>query len=323
VRPFFSVLVPVYRTEHFLEQCLRSVKAQTFGGWECVVVNDGSTGAPPERWGRGQAPSWSPKVELAGVPLPEQARRIFDAVAEGDARFRYVAQVNAGLGEARNAGLRHAEGERVVLLDSDDYLAPDYLERARAAIVAHPRGVVHGDLTCLVNGEPRPFSALGRVPRPNNLRTMLVYPAWTMTPINYFWPVDALRAEGIAFVKHRGEDSIFNLDNLLAHTRRGGRLEFINTGGRYWYRRFGEQMSVGATFAQEQLESMRDYVRGRAPDFAALGLRYRALAELFAVRQDLYLRRMHSDRARTRWAYNVVAKGLSAVSALLSGARSV
>ncbi|MDD7369153.1 MAG: glycosyltransferase family 2 protein [Berryella intestinalis] len=105
MQPRVSVIVPVYNVERFLEECLDSVLAQTFPDFEVVCVNDGSTDSSP---------------------------LILEQYRARDERIVVVSQENAGLSAARNTGLRHARGEYVAFLDSDDYLAPSMLEKTVA-----------------------------------------------------------------------------------------------------------------------------------------------------------------------------------------------
>ncbi len=95
LRPFVSVLVPVYNVEKYLRQCLDSLVGQTLRNIEIVCVNDGSTDSSPEI-------------------LREYARR--------DARIVVVDKPNGGLPSARNAGLGAARGEYVGFVDADDYV---------------------------------------------------------------------------------------------------------------------------------------------------------------------------------------------------------
>ena len=100
--PAFSVIVPLYDCERYVEECLESLKAQTFPDFEALVVNDAS-------------PDNSPAI----------ARRI----AGSDERFRFFDMPeNRGLAAVRNRGLDEARGNIVVFLDSDDLLAPCALE---------------------------------------------------------------------------------------------------------------------------------------------------------------------------------------------------
>ncbi|MDA2806044.1 bifunctional glycosyltransferase/CDP-glycerol:glycerophosphate glycerophosphotransferase [Nocardiopsis suaedae] len=95
--PVLSVIVPVYNVERYLGACLDSLRGQTLGDLEIVVVDDGS---------------------------PDDSARIAAEHAERDPRVRIVRQDNAGLGAARNTGVRHADGDFLAFVDSDDAIPP-------------------------------------------------------------------------------------------------------------------------------------------------------------------------------------------------------
>lgn len=97
--PRVSVIIPAYNTARYIGETLESVLAQTFSDYEVIVVNDGSPDTP----------------ELEKVILKYQDH------------IRYIRQQNRGLGGARNTGIRHARGEFLAFLDSDDVWLPDFL----------------------------------------------------------------------------------------------------------------------------------------------------------------------------------------------------
>lgn len=99
--PLVSILVPVYQTERYLEQCLDSLLAQTLKDIEIICVNDGST---------------------------DQSGEILRRYQAMDHRIKVVEKENGGLPSARNAGLDAARGEYVGFVDSDDYAAPEMFE---------------------------------------------------------------------------------------------------------------------------------------------------------------------------------------------------
>jgi len=104
--PEVSVIMPVYNGAPFLERAFRSLRAQTFPAWECLVVDDGST---------------DESYEVACR---------FNAL---DPRIRPLRlSINSGLSAARNAGLRQARGTMIVYLDCDDEFYPDHLGRVHA-----------------------------------------------------------------------------------------------------------------------------------------------------------------------------------------------
>ncbi len=106
-----SIIIPVYRVEHTLRRCIDSVLAQDFTDWEMWLIDDGS---------------------------PDGSPQICDEYAVADGRIRVVHQANAGLGAARNTGLKRATGEYVTFIDSDDYLAPDTYSQLMQTLAAHP-----------------------------------------------------------------------------------------------------------------------------------------------------------------------------------------
>lgn len=95
-----SIIVPMYRVEEYISDCIESVLAQTQHSWELICVNDGS---------------------------PDASGKIADDYAIKDARIRVIHQRNQGVSAARNAGLDDAVGEFVSFIDGDDWIAPDFL----------------------------------------------------------------------------------------------------------------------------------------------------------------------------------------------------
>lgn len=106
----FSIIVPVYNAESFLDSCIGSVKAQCFSDWELILVDDGS-------------------VDQSGKKLDDYALE--------DARIQVFHQNNCGQFFARQKGICLATGDYIVFLDSDDVLEPDCLEVLRCAVLAH------------------------------------------------------------------------------------------------------------------------------------------------------------------------------------------
>lgn len=99
--PLISVIVPVYKVEQYLDQCIRSIVEQTYRNLEIILVDDGS---------------------------PDNCGAICDAWAAKDERIRVIHQNNSGGGAARNAALDAASGELISFVDSDDYISRDMLE---------------------------------------------------------------------------------------------------------------------------------------------------------------------------------------------------
>lgn len=103
-----SIIVPIFNTEKYLHQCLDSILSQSYGNFECLLINDGSTDA--------------------------SASICREYVAK-DARFRYFEKENGGVSSARNLGIERSGGAYITFIDSDDWVEFDYLEVLYSAII--------------------------------------------------------------------------------------------------------------------------------------------------------------------------------------------
>ena len=95
-----SIIVPVYNVEKYLNQCLQSIKNQSYKKFEVIMINDGST---------------------------DNSKTICETYIK-DSRFVLINQKNQGLSGARNTGLENASGEYILFVDSDDWLEKNCLK---------------------------------------------------------------------------------------------------------------------------------------------------------------------------------------------------
>ena len=100
-----SIIVPVYNVENYLEECLDSIKNQTYRNIEVILVNDGST---------------------------DNSQAICEHYCEQDNRFHLINQANQGQSVARNNGVVTSTGEFITFVDSDDVASATYLENLYA-----------------------------------------------------------------------------------------------------------------------------------------------------------------------------------------------
>lgn len=145
--------MPAYNSGAYIAEAVRSVQAQTYPDWELVVVDDGSTD------------------ETAGIVRD---------ISRADARVRYIFQQNGGQGKARNAGLRHARGDLIAFLDSDDLWLRDKLElqvevlrREKADLVFSDGFIFEGEDT---ESDSQTFAVIcGRYAGAEMLRLLLIF----------------------------------------------------------------------------------------------------------------------------------------------------
>lgn len=105
-----SIVIPLWNKAPYVRRCLDSVLAQTYGDFEAVVVDDGSTDDGPDQ-----------------------------VAAIGDGRIRLIRQSNGGVAVARNRGVAEARGEWVAFLDADDEWTPDHLATLADLMARYPQ----------------------------------------------------------------------------------------------------------------------------------------------------------------------------------------
>lgn len=105
-----SVVVPIYNVERYLRECIDSILCQTLSDIEIILINDGSR---------------------------DSCDQIIDEYAQKDSRVIPVHQQNAGYGAAVNRGIAMAKGDYVSIIESDDWIEPDMLEKLYENAVRH------------------------------------------------------------------------------------------------------------------------------------------------------------------------------------------
>lgn len=114
-----SIIVPVYNVEDYLDECVNSLINQTMQDIQIILVDDGSS---------------------------DRSGKMIDDYAASDNRVVALHKENGGQSSARNLGLKHASGEYVLYVDSDDYIALNACERLYETAVQFDADIVQGDL---------------------------------------------------------------------------------------------------------------------------------------------------------------------------------
>ena len=128
--PIVSVIVPVYNTEFYLEDCLNSIVNQTYRSIEIILINDGST---------------------------DRSYEIMNNYSIRDDRVVVLSQSNNGVSAARNAGLKVAKGKYILFVDSDDFIRNDAVEiLCRQAILTNAEIVLGNVYFCYPDGKQNP-----------------------------------------------------------------------------------------------------------------------------------------------------------------------
>ena len=108
INPKISVIVPVYNTSTYLRRCLDSILEQDFTSYEVICVNDGST---------------------------DNSLEILREYEKKSEKIKVINQVNNGVAKTRNTALKHAKGDYLAFLDSDDFVRENYLSRLYDAAI--------------------------------------------------------------------------------------------------------------------------------------------------------------------------------------------
>lgn len=215
--PKASVIVPVYNVEAYLEKCVQSILRQTEQDFELLLVDDGST---------------------------DSSGQLCEELAKKDSRIRVIHQENQGLGGARNTGIREAKGDWLLLVDSDDWIEPEILEksleaglREEADMVVFPfRSVDEEGRELAVFRENVPLDrALSLKERKDVLLTAPV--AW-----NKLYRTAFFRETGLAYPSRVWYEDIRTTPKLMALARR---MVFISDIGYNYLQRQGSIMNSG------------------------------------------------------------------------------
>lgn len=111
-----SVIMPVYQSEKYLNQCIESILSQTFKDYELILIDDGSS---------------------------DRSGKICDEYIEQDERIKSIHQLNQGVSSARNTGLSYATGKYITFVDADDWLEPDLFQKCITNIEKNKADVLY------------------------------------------------------------------------------------------------------------------------------------------------------------------------------------
>lgn len=233
-----SVIIPIYKAEKYIRQCVDSVLAQTYQDMEVILVDDGS---------------------------PDGCGEICEEYAGKDSRVKVIHQENMGVSRVRNAGLSMVTGEYIQFVDSDDYLEPDMTEKLVLNMEQKKADLV----ICGFYEENQNFSRVSTPGEPEgkyNKNTVLEN--ITKNPYSFHYGVlwnklyrSKYIKDGLGFPEDMdfGEDFIFNLRYL-------GKIKeiFVLKEPLYRYIRYnGDSLMYRQTKGKEEKETYLRYLKKR------------------------------------------------------------
>jgi len=188
--PEISIIVPVYNVQKYLRQCLDTILAQTFTGWECILVDDGSK---------------------------DNSGPICDEYAQRDNRFRAIHKKNGGAASARNVGIENVSAPFFTCVDADDGISPQFVSKL---LDYKESDLVIGGCAVISNGKKYnrnvdqiytyllPENAVNLNVGTSDPRISCFYATW-----GKLFKTSIVRTFGICYPENLrlGEDTVFNL----------------------------------------------------------------------------------------------------------------
>lgn len=206
-----TVLVAAYNAEKYLEECLDSLVGQTLKDIQIVCIDDGSTDSTPQ---------------------------ILDRYASKDSRIRILTEkVNSGLAVARNHGIGVADGQYITMVDADDLLSADALERAASVLDANQdMGSVLFKLMLFDGDGERPYPVRSQESE---------WSAQEAFELSIDWGIHGLYVSRTQLFR----DYPYDASSRLYSDENTSRIHFLHSGrvgscsGVYYYRQHGESMT--------------------------------------------------------------------------------
>ena len=265
MEPLISIIIPVYKAEAYLDNCMKSVLNQSYRNLEVILVDDGS---------------------------PDHSGALCDRYAEEDSRVRVIHKKNGGAADARNCGLDVASGEYVAFVDSDDWIERDMYELLLEQICKYDAKLCVCGRYDVINGER--VAGLGPernilLDEKNAYRTLLIERELDSSPC------DKLYHKSI-FSELRFPVGVINEDAAIIHQiiSNAGGVCLLNRRLYYYNHHAGSVTTSG--FSEKNLimkkhaERTVDYILSKYPDLsdeaqAYLAKRYIELC-VYIIRAD-------------------------------------
>lgn len=193
-----SIIVPIYNSSKYLENCFDSIRVQTFTDFEVIAINDGST---------------------------DESGNICDKYASLDNRFKVIHKKNEGVSIARNIGIEQSCGKYITFIDSDDWVDEDYLQNLHNGAYKNADIVVSGIIR-EGNGFSKKFFSINDNYFPSKDAKWLhklIKSRLLFGPCNKLYKSSTIKYNCILFPLNisYGEDRIFNYQYLkyVSHIR--------------------------------------------------------------------------------------------------------
>lgn len=220
LNPFFSIILPVYNVEAYLEECMESILQQSFRDFELILVDDGSIDSSP---------------------------MICDKYKEKYPDIKVIHKDNGGLSSARNIGLEEATGQYVFWVDSDDWIHDHCLESIYSAIKEKKPDIVQFGYQRMPEGKTFIPKFNGSYDK-DEIESILIPSCFKETVIFSIWSHvykrDFIINNHLSFVSERivgSEDYLYNFEAYIC----ANKIYVINSALYYYRLREGSLTNQG------------------------------------------------------------------------------
>lgn len=192
--PNVSIIVPIYNSEEYLEECIASILNQTYKNFELILINDGST---------------------------DRSQEICELYKNKDPRVITINKKNEGVSETRNHGIKAARGKYILFVDSDDIVSKDWIEVLYKTISKYEKNLIISGYCTKSKSSSQETKTIFSENELNSIINkkdfFLIYEKHLInSPCNKIYRASILKKYDIKFKKDisLGEDLLFNLEYL-------------------------------------------------------------------------------------------------------------
>lgn len=229
----FSIVIPIYGVEKYLNDCLNSIKKQTYSNFEVIMVDDGSK---------------------------DNSIKIMETYAREDERFLAFHKENGGQSSARNFGVKKATGDYIIFVDGDDMIQPELLEKCQETIIENPLIDIvrfQTEKVNMITGEKRvltyqPFAA---VSGPEAFQYFIEHDELFDSPCLYAFRTDFYREHHFSFIEGKIHEDFGLIPYVIV---KADQVSAIHYPGYIYMERAGSVMTEEST--SHRLRRMHDMV---------------------------------------------------------------
>lgn len=200
----FTLIIPIYNTEEYVKDCLDSIKRQTFGEFEVLMMNDGST---------------------------DNSLKIIEEYAKTDDRFKVVSNPNSGISITRNKGIMMANNPYIVFVDSDDTLNEELLEKLSNEIKENEPDLIRYGVDIIGESDDRRYRF--NVNGVSNISGDEAIRDWSLSGVTYALPwVYAIKRDvfvdnNLFFTPQRIHEDYLLMPFLIANSKRVSVIDYV------------------------------------------------------------------------------------------------